>query len=280
MKHIFLFLFTFFFLGTIQNYSQGKIDKAEKSLSQKQEQNRTSSRSRSNNDDDDQYYGDSFLADSFGFILVDIFSYSSYYALVETPIEREYAGSRASITKYPYLYDQKGNYSYEQDDTTTLFRTTFSSRFVAENNKLYGNHLNLNMRFLHRFGLEVDYLQLWEENSNFGTNTLAMYTALAKYHRVRTERFDAWWGLGATYVDGEVDEWGFTYGIGAEWFFAKPFSLETNFNQTFINDNTVNKFNAFVNYHVNRYKFSAGYEHLKIGSADFSLFTAGVSISF
>ena len=54
--------------------------------------------------------------------------------------------------------------------------------------------------------LETDYLQLWEENNNFGNNSLAFYTTLIKYNRVRTEKFNAWWGLGATYVDGNIDD--------------------------------------------------------------------------
>ncbi len=60
---------------------------------------------------------------------------------------------------------------------------------------------------------------------------------MAKYNRVRTERFNAWWGLGTAYVDGDVNELGFTYGLGAELFFIKPLSVESNFNQTLINNN-------------------------------------------
>jgi len=47
-----------------------------------------------------------------------------------------------------------------------------------------------------------------------------------------------------------------------------------------INNETVNKFNALLNYHKKRYKFSGGYEHLKIGSQDFSTITLGVGLSF
>jgi hypothetical protein len=135
------------------------------------------------------------------------------------------------------------------------------------------------MKFLKRWGLELDYLQLWEERVNSENNALAIYTALAKYHRVRTERFNAWWGLGAAYVDGNVNELGFTYGLGVEWFFVKPLSLESNFNQTLINNHSVNKFNALLNYHKKQYKFTAGYEHLKIGSVGFSNVSLGVGVT-
>ncbi len=262
--------------------AQGKLEKAEHSLTDKEERDNRS-RSRSNNSYDSYDSSDSqdsFLAETFGLFFAEMFLYASYYTIVETPVERDYRGSTAAITKYPYRNSNKGNYAYEWTEDTQLFRATLSSRFIAENRKLYGNHLNLDTRFFQRAGLEIDYLQLWEENTNFGNNSLAIYTALAKYHRVRTERFNAWWGLGAAYVDGQVDEWGFTYGLGAELFFAKPMSVEANFNQTFINDRTVNKFNALLNYHVNRYKLTGGYEHLKIGSQDISTFSAGIGISF
>ncbi|GAA4273406.1 hypothetical protein U6A24_19450 [Aquimarina gracilis] len=272
-------LFTTLVLSFNITQAQGKLEKAEESLAKKEQRNNRNSRS-GNNDNDDDFSENNFLAETFGALLVEAVLYTSYYTIIEIPIETEYAASTASITKYPYFNATKGNYAYEWGEDTQVFRTTLSSRFISENSKLYGNHMNLDMRFLQRAGLEIDYLQLWEENTNFGSNSLAIYTALGKYHRVRTERFNAWWGLGAAYVDGEIDEWGFTYGLGAELFFTKPFSLETTFNQTFINEETVNKFTILLNYHVNRYKVSGGYEHLKIGSLDLSTFSVGVGVSF
>ncbi len=262
------------------SYSQGELEIAEESLTKKEENNRRTTRSRSYDSDDSSDWGDSFLAEELSLLFAEIILYITYYTIVETPIEEEYKASTAVITKHPYLDSLKGNYAYDWGENTTVFKTTFSNRFIAENNKRFGNHLNSDMRFFGRFGLEVNYLQLWEENTNFGNNSLAIFTTMAKYHRVRTERFNAWWGLGTTYVGGEVDEFGFAYGFGAEFFFVKPFSLESNFNGSFINQGSVNKFNALLNYHSNRYKFSGGYEHLKIGSVDLSTFSAGIGVSF
>ncbi len=273
MKQITLFLFLSLIIS-YYGFSQGKIDKAEKSLSKKEEKDRSynNSRSRTSN-----HYDDTYL---FGDLLIEIGAIITYGIIFETPVEAEYTASSASIAKYPYLHSKKGNYSYDQGEGTTLFRTTLSTRTIMENAKLYGNHLNADFRFLKRIGFEADYLQLWEDNTFFGDNSLAIYTFLAKYHRIRTQRFDMYWGVGATYVDGEVDELGFTYGLGAEFFFAKPLSLEANFNQIFINDNTVNKFNTLLNYHYKRYTFSVGYEHIKLRNVDFSTFSSGIGISF
>ncbi len=160
-----------------------------------------------------------------------------------------------------------------------MFRVKISNQFIVENGDLYGNHLTVDAQFLRRGGLEISYLQLWEGNKNFGNNTLGVYTALAKYHRVRTEKFNAWWGLGATYVAGEVQEFGFAYGLGAELFLADPLSLELNFTQSFINKETLYTVAPKLNYHKNRYIFSGGYEHIKIGSEHFSMFSVGIGVS-
>jgi len=273
-----------FFLTLSTTQAQGKLEKAEKSVSKKEDhttrnrsvRNRTTY-TYNNNYDDDSY---SSLGEAIAFLIVELGLYITYYTLIESPEELYHSGSKASITKYPYLNSNSGNYAYNWGDNTEVFRTTISNRFIAENSKLYGNHLNIDTKFLGRIGFELNYLQLWEENTNFGNNSLAIYTALAKYHRVRTERFNAWWGLGASYADGTIDQWGFTYGLGAEFFFTRPFSLEANFNQTLINDRTATKANALLNYHQNRYKFSGGYEYLKIGSQSFSTFSVGIGVSF
>jgi hypothetical protein len=221
-----------------------------------------------------------FLQKRFGYLLLDVFLYTTYYSLIESPLEYNTPSSNAYLTRYPYFESKKGNYSYSWDKNTPIARLNLSSRYVFESDRINGNHLNIDFRFSKRIGVEVNYLQLWENSNNFGYNSLAIYSALIKYHRVRTQQLDAWWGIGASYVDGEVDKLGFTYALGAELFFAKPLSLESNFNQTLVNNQTVNKFNALLNYHHRQYKFTGGYEHLKIGSQSFSLLTFGIGLFF
>ena len=259
------------------SYGQGKLKEAEDSLKETKISTGSQSQTTYTNHSNDSE--NSFIEDVIGDFFIQIFAYTAYGLAIESPFETTHKGSNAYLTKHPYKNSDTGNYSYDWNTDTEIFTTSITNRFIFETNRLYGNHLNADMRFLKRWGLEVDYLQLWEENANFGDNSLAIYTALAKYNRVRTERFNAWWGLGAAYVDGEVNELGFTYGLGAEYFFVKPFSLESNFNQTLINDNTVNKFNDLLNFHKNQYKFTGGYEHLKIGSVGFSNVSLGIGVS-
>ncbi|MBT8260728.1 MAG: hypothetical protein KJN82_05400 [Bacteroidia bacterium] len=269
MKKVYLIIFMMI-LSISALHGQGKLEKAEDDL-----------KSESSNDssiEDNNDYNNGFIVSTLGGLFVDIVYYSFYALFFESGFEVDHLASQASLTKYPF-YNDKGNYSYEWDESTSTYRLTFSFRYIYENERIEGNHLNMDVSFLKRFGVEFDYLQLWENNPNFGDNSLAMYTFLAKYNRVRTESFDAYWGIGGTYIDGNVDEWGFTYGLGAELFIAKPISIESNFNQTIINDSSINKFNALLNYHIKQYKISGGYEHLKIGSQKFSMISVGLNMS-
>lgn len=270
-------LFLIFITFSTVSYSQGKIDEAEDSLKRTEHTNNSGTETTYSDCSDD--FENNFLADVVGGLFVQIFAYTAYGIAFESPFETNNKASGAFLTKHPYKTNNSGNYTYDWNEDTEIFTTSISSRFIFETNRVYGNHLSVNMRFLKRLGLELDYLQLWEKNTNFGDNALAIYTTLAKYNRVRTERFDAWWGLGAAYIDGDVNAFGFTYGLGAEFFFVKPFSLESNFNQILVNNNTVNKFNALLNYHRKQYKFTGGYEHLKIGSIGFSNVTIGIGVS-
>ena len=271
MKYIIIYLVI---IGLVSNcYSQSKIQKAENSLSR-------SERVSFRNQDDDNDDGVDFFADTFDGVILEAFMYLTYYTLIETPFEMQHQTSQAPLTPYPYKNSKKGNYTFSPEDEYSRFRTEISSRYISENNAIKGMNVTLDMRFLKRIGIALDYHQLWERNLNFGNDHLAFYNLLAKYYRIRTENMDAWWGIGTTYVDGNVNQFGFTYGLGTELFFAKPLSLEINFDQTLINSETVNKFNVLLNYHISKYKAIGGYNHLKIGTQHFSSVTLGVGVIF
>ncbi|TYA70028.1 hypothetical protein [Seonamhaeicola marinus] len=261
-------------------FSQSKIRKAEESLKKENNTTKVSTQSGGRVSNDDDSLGEAIVKETFGGLAVAIFYYTAYGILVEMPFEKTTPSSRAILNKHPYFNTENGNYSYEWNDNSAVGRATLSSRYIFENSILDGHHLNLGLRFYNKLALKLDYLQLWENNPNFGHDELAIYTALLKYHRVRTKKLDVWWGVGASYADGAVDDFGFTFGLGAEAFFAKPISLESNFNHTSVNGNSITKFNALINYYLKQFKISGGYERLKIGSQKFSMPSLGLGVSF
>lgn len=279
MKNVIRLLCFICFFTAISSNAQSKIGRAEDSLN-KEERTTTNSKTTFSDGGNNNNSESNFFAEAIGGLLIEIFAYTVYGVVIESPFEQNHQASNAYLSKYPYQNSNKGHYTYQWNEDTPIFKTSFSARYISENSNVKAGELNLDMRFLKRLALEADYLQLWEKNPNFGKDNLAIYTALAKYHRVRTEKFDAWWGLGTSYVDGAVDRFGFTYGLGAELFFAKPLSLEANFNQSFINSDTVNKLNGLINYHIDAYKLIFGYQHLRIGNENFSTVTMGAGVFF
>ncbi|RZS99663.1 hypothetical protein [Aquimarina brevivitae] len=260
--------------------AQGKLDRAQKSL-QKEEKEDHPPRSRySRNSNSNSSNSNTGITEFFVTAIIKIAFGATYGLLIEMPEEKEHAASTAHLTKYPYHSAKKGNFTYEWGDDASLMNFHINSRFVAENGKLYGNHFNFDFHFIPRMSVEFNYLQLWEESVNFEKNSFALYTFLGKYHRVRTEKFNLWWGLGFTYADGFVDHGGFAYGLGAEAFIARPLSLELTLNQSFINDEDILRITPLLNYHYRNLTFFGGFEHLKIGNEDFSLITAGLGITF
>ena len=153
-----------FLLVPFTGSSQGKLEKAKKGLSQKSSNfsfTRATTRNIHNSSRND--YG---LLGGLATVFIEIGLYATYYGLIETPIEQERLASKGFITKYPYQMDHRGNYAYDWNEDTNLSRITISNRFIAENSELYGNHINADFRFFRRFGVEADYLQLWENIGN------------------------------------------------------------------------------------------------------------------
>ena len=124
MKHIIPFILAFSLSLTI-SFGQGKLQKSEESLNEKQ-----STRSNHRNSRDSGNSEGNFLIDTFGYVIVEAFLYVSYYSLVESPYEYNSNSHYASITKYPYFNSNKGNYNFDWDETTTSSRFTLSNRYV------------------------------------------------------------------------------------------------------------------------------------------------------
>ena len=284
MRITLLIVLVLFGMPTLQ--SQTKLGKAKKSLSSKSNTasgnggvyTSTASNSSSYDDNDSGFLTNLIL--ELGWPVLKLAAVVPYSLAIESPWEREELGHNALLMSYAFANGNKGLYTYEEDPNSKKFTITISDRFVYENSTIQGNHFNVNARFWKRFGLEADHLLLWENNPNFGKDQLSMFSVLAKYYRVRTERFTGWWGVGFNYIGSGVNETGFAYGLGVEAFIAKPISLEATFNGSWINQEHVSRFNAGVNYHIKNIKLSGGYEYLQVGDPKFSLFSAGVGITF
>jgi opacity protein-like surface antigen len=278
-------LLVLLFLITVNSASfsqDGKLKKGKESLKESASTTTTSSvststnrgsrRSRSSNDDDT-------FSSFFAGLFIDLFAYTAYGVAIESPFEVNGRMHDAEIANYPYKNPFHGNFIYTDSINYKTTRLDITNNFVIENSKLYGNNFGLDYRFLKRFGLQLDYLYL-TERSTINRDQFYLYSALLNYHRIRTQKLDAWFGLGIMHVGSDVNKTGFGVGLGAEWFVAKPISLTFSHKFTNIKNQEVNNTKLLLKYHLKNYHISSGYEHFKIGVSKIDAFSIGVGASY
>ena len=264
------------FIVSLSCFSQTKkLDKAKKSLTEESDSKAIYLESSSSETSGNIISSGNIFIDIIGTIAV----YLTYGILIESPPEMKTKMHGAEISEYPYKIAKSGNFIYTDSMNYKLARFDISNNFVRENKNLYGNDLNIDFRFLKRMGIEVDYLQLFEK-VDAETDKLSVFSAMVNYHRIRTQRLDIWFGIGAMYVGNTVKKVGFSYGIGGEWFIKKPISLLVSFKGTSINQRAVNKTKVLLKYHLKNYNISSGYQHFTLGVSDINAFSFGVGASF
>jgi opacity protein-like surface antigen len=282
MKRIFI-LITFLFTVNLASFAQkGKLEKGKESLKESTSTTTTSSTTtttkrtgRRTSTDNNESSFRSFFAGLF----IDLFAYTAYGVAIESPFELNGRMHDAELASYPYKNPFYGNFTYTDSIDYNITRFDITNNFVIENSNLYGNNFGVDFRFLKRFGLEFDYLYLTEK-TNTNRDQFSLYSALINYHRIRTQKLDAWFGLGVMHVGSDVNKTGFGIGLGVEWFVAKPISLKFSHKWTNINSKEVNNTKLLLKYHLKNYHISSGYEHFKIGISKIDAFSIGVGASF
>ncbi|QOD59832.1 hypothetical protein H9I45_10780 [Polaribacter haliotis] len=278
-KNLLLIILLFFSFQMTTFSQEGKLEKGKESIKTSKSsgssgtvtsKKSTSRRSTINNNSNDN---------PFASILWGIAAYTFYGVLVESPWEMNGRMHDAEISNYPYKEARYGNFIYTDSTNYNSTRFDITNNFVRESKNLYGNNFGVNFRFLKRFALDVDYLYL-SENVNGKQDSFALYSALLKYYRIRTQRFDAWFGLGILHAGSNVKETRFGLGFGAELFITKPISIDFSHKWTVINQEEVHKTKVLLKYHLKNYHISSGYEHFKIGVSKIKALSIGVGASF
>ncbi|SDS53567.1 hypothetical protein SAMN05216503_3374 [Polaribacter sp. KT25b] len=283
MKRIFVLIMFLFAMNLVSFAQTGKLEEGKESLKESSASpNTTSSTTRSTTKKSGRrtrnYNDNSSFRSFFAGIFIDLFAYTAYGVAIESPFELNGRMHDAELANYPYKNSFHGNFIYTDSMNYNIARFDITNNFVIENSNLYGNNFGVDFRFLKRFGLEFDYLYLTEK-INTNRDQFSMYSALINYHRIRTQKLDAWFGLGVMHVGYDVNKTGFGIGLGAEWFVAKPISFKFSHKWTNINSREVNNTKLLLKYHIKNYHISSGYEHFKIGVSKIDAFSIGVGVS-
>ncbi|MDP5092548.1 MAG: hypothetical protein NWQ17_04525 [Polaribacter sp.] len=278
MNQKFLFLSLIFSLFYLNIFGQdGKLNKAKESLKEEKSTTNNVKSSRSTTSSNTRLFDEN--TNPFVQIFGYIFAYTAYGLAFETPFERNGRMHDAEISKFPYQKASHGNFIYTDSINYNLTRFEIYNHFFIENSNLSGNDFGVEFRFLKRFSMDVNYTT-FSEKINGQKDSFDMFSAMLKYYRIRTQRFDAWFGLGVRSVFNDVKKNGFLLGFGGEIFVAKPFSLTASHKWTSLNNQSVNNTKLLLKYHINNYRITSGYEFYKLGVSEINAFSLGVEASF
>lgn len=194
------------------------------------------------------------FSDILGWFIAEI----TYGILVESFLEKDTPMHNAGITPYPYFYNNEGNYTYENDPVP--FRVEASSNgFMAPGKKFFGN-ANLELHFLKRASLQIDYVKLpGTPRSDYLSQTDISFS----YHRIRTRRFDLWYGLGAMFAENPTNHNALTYHIGSELFIRNYLSVEGQAHWAYFDPVTIKNYQVQLNYFLSHWRFTAGIKNYR-----------------
>lgn len=269
-RHLSYTLLVVFFVLNI--YSQdGKLNQAKQNLNQ---QNNSSSQIDDNQND----RGSSDSPSLFQDLMLQIFWNITYGVAIETIFEKESKMHRASIAKYSYINKHTGNFTYN-DSLSVKSNLLLTNSFLRESKSLYGNNFNAKFRFAKRMDAEFGYLELTEKLQNTKDH-FSLFSLMVNYHRIRTQRLDIWYGIGAMHVANNVNKTGFAFGGGAEWFIKRPISIYTCIKSANINQENVTKSKILLKYYQQRTQFFTGYQNFNLANVNINSVSLGLGYLF
>jgi len=273
------------------SFGQGKLGRAKDSISGKSSSHEKSSSNDYSSDSD----SGGFLFNFFGNLIIGMFtappdeSYSTDYSFQNNDVDLQWLYDITlgipighleprCFYLYPYAEGQHGEY-----DTVGTFYETKRSVLLISNTAVVqpdviGNDFNLNWRFIPEMGLEFDHLHFVDiigEREELGFTSFML-----NFYRIRERKVTGYWGIGGNYAGSGVNSWGFTYHLGLDIFVGQPTSLGTSWKQSFINESTVNEFQAMIKYHIKRLEIRGGFNDFKIGSENFPGAAFGLGYRF
>ena len=263
-------------LFLMANYiiAQNKIDKSTAKLTERQQTTTQRLKREPGNDDNDE---PTLLGDAFRYTIGAVLRYGF---IGDYEIEDHLYND---LTKYPFYDAEAGNFYNPKSDEGSIyeFRIDMADKFLISGNNLIGNHLEVKIRPLHAFYLKAQYYQLHEFQKAKGTNdALSLFYFNFAYDRIRFERFNLGWTLGASYIASGVNTAGFAFGLNADYFLRKRLSFSAGANWSFINSQPVHAYEAEIKIHRKNHFLSLGYERLKIADPVYNFMTLGGGIYF
>ncbi len=262
------------FLNFFSSYAQGKLDESKEELK--------------NGADNNQYYlqdpSTSYPTDK-GVLQQQAergistgIAYGIYYVFVGNYKSEIHLSNK--LTRYPYERRLSGNYiNPDSMSAPKYFRIDIENQFLYSHDYLFGNHLKINIRPFQYFYLQSNVFLLNEiDDFNNKRSSLNLFNLEFCYDRIRLERFNIGFTLGANYIANDVQQAGFAYGLSTEVFIMRFVSIYSCGKLSNINGLPVNQLEVKGRYHKKNGFITIGYEYLKIATPTYHFLSVGGGI--
>jgi len=206
-----------------------------------------------------------------------IFTEITYGIFIESFLEHDTPMHDASLTPYPYFNAGEGNYTYEKKAVPFRFE-------IAVNEAMdYQHSFFSNIRGKFRFGKRLEIAGFYTKLPQHTTpqNFFLTQTGfMLNYHRIRTKRFDMWYGFGMMFSDAPTHSSGFAFNVGGEWFLHKDFSVDASIKWANFDPETIRNTRINLNYFVGHWRLQTGLQYYKFMSERRSSIAFGLKYYF
>lgn len=184
------------------------------------------------------------------------------------------------FTAFPYEVENSGNY-LPSDWGGKPMRLQLTTHFQTNEDAVFGGYLQAKFSPIRFLTLDVNHLRLFETLDNDGgTDQLSITNFNVLVNRVRQPKLDLWWGGGLMLIDRELMYGSPSVAGGLTWYFKQPLSLHAETQMGWPNGTFARQNQVRIQYHLNRFAISAGYQGTKVGNVGIPNWTIGTSVYF
>jgi len=274
---VFTFVVLLFSISTIsilaQEKEKGKLADFEKQVEDKSDSDDNDYNKYDNNDSDcDDDYDDNDIESVFAFLDFSgavIHGLGNLLFVSEPEINSGYWD--IGYTDFPYNRLDTGLFN---SNSPKKFSIASEISYFQESQNLTGINLKTRLSPFPVFSFEIQYTDLTEK-LNTRNDHLRLFNLFLNYNRFKHEQFSFWWGLGVKGLRGDDTYAGLALNLGSEIYPINPVSVYLNYSIGSINETGVTDFSAKLNYHIDRFKVSLGYQNFSAGTVSISGLTLG-----
>ena len=222
-----------------------------------------------------QNYNDAFnpLQDIIAWFVSEI----TYGVLIESFLEKDTPMHDAALTPYPFFNPGEGDYTYDKERVG--FRVEAFGNMVTDTHKNITGEIGGRIRFFKRVSLDLSYTKLPEMPKlagEFQSQTRLMFN----YYRVRTRRFELWYGLGVLFSENKKYNPAVSFNVGAELFLPPKLSISGQGDWGYFEQGVVKNYQLQLNYYISRWRLFAGLKNYRIIGHHLNTIQAGLKYYF